>query len=206
MTVLFPLLYLKLENAFGRYIIRRDIVPLFLLIGLLAGPFLFFGQANYFHKDGFVDKVSSFLAVLTGFYVAALIAVATLSSKFADLDLPITDGEVRLPSKDGEAGELLSRRQYVCYMFGYMAFVSLFLSLACIALVVLSPLLADEGFSIWSVRIAHSWVRGTGILILTIPLASLALTTVRGLYYLVERLYAETSKIDHSRKPAEFES
>lgn len=195
MTLLFPLNYLRLENESGRYLIWRDSLSWLVITLLLSVPFSAIEGSNYFHKDGFLDKFASFSSVLTGFYVAALIAVATLSSKFADLDEPITDGEVRKPQLDNEEPELLSRRQYVCYMFGYMAYLSLILSLVSIALVVLSPMFHQISLTVCDRVIPHAFFRGSAIFLLSIPIASLAITTIRGLYYLVERLYAESAKI-----------
>ncbi len=212
MTLLFPLRYLRLENAYGSYLVRRDTLPTLLLMLILCAPFIIIGGTNYFHKDGFVDKLSAFSGVLTGFYVAALIAVATFSPKLEGLDVPITQGEIRQPrAPDSEKGDLLTRREYVCYMFGYLAFVSLILSISCIMTVVISPGFGDFGFPIAaglaSMDIPHGLMRAVAICAVSLPLSSLAITTVRGLYYLVERLYAEAPQIDEepSTGPPEAE-
>ncbi|HEX8580214.1 MAG TPA: hypothetical protein VF655_11560 [Allosphingosinicella sp.] len=208
MTLLFPLRYLRLENAYGRYLVRRDLVALALIVTLIAAPFILWPSSNYFHKDGFLDKISSFSAVLTGFYVAALIAVATLSSKFGELDDPITTGEVRLPSTKTVKGRLISRREYVCMMFGYMAFTSLVLAVLAIGVVVLSPLIGDMAFTVRSgalnLEVPHRFLRSVSILAFSVPIASLAVTTIRGLYYLVERLYAVSPHVDQDRQDEEL--
>ncbi|MEG3163802.1 hypothetical protein U1701_04270 [Sphingomonas sp. PB2P19] len=203
MKLLFPLDYLGLRSSSGARVIRRDIWGWLLFSSALSVPFIVFDKANYFHKDGLLDKVGSFSSVLLGFYVAALIAVATLSSSFADLDKTIQVGIIRKPPKGAVLGEKLSRREYICYMFGYMALVSLMLALGSMLITALAPLLtpfsvtfkAFDHYSTWS----HRWLRGAAIVAISIPLGSLAVTTLRGLYYLVERLYEQEPEVDQAR-------
>jgi hypothetical protein len=205
MTLLFPLDYLKLENAWGKLVIRRDIVAWIIVSVLLSTPFIAFDGMNFFHKDGFLDKIGTFSSVLTGFYVAALIAVATLSSNFANLDSKIETGVIRRPSEfESESPEDLTRREYVCLMFGYLAFVSLVLTGASLIIVALSPVVhpfsirlqVHSYYSIWDYR----WVRALVILTASVPISSLAITTVRGLYYLVERLYYVEPQVDQTKE------
>jgi hypothetical protein len=197
----FPLRYLRLEGSRGNKLIHRDFVPVFIVAAILSAPFIFVPGANFAHDKGFLDRVGTFLAVLTGFYFAGLIAVASLSSHFADLDKPITVGEVRLPNLASNGSDLLSRRQYVCYMFGYMAFVSIVLSVLCLVGVVISSEVGLLTFTVKSFRVDHEIIRASVILIFSLPLGSLLITTLRGLYYLVERLYDEESIIDNTRSP-----
>jgi hypothetical protein len=198
MTIFFPLRYLALENAYGSYLWRRDILPMAILSFILIGPFYFIDGANYFHENGFLDKFGDFSGILTGFYVAALIAVATLSSHFADLDKKIAQGEIRYPAVEGCKGELLTRREYVCSMFGYLAFLSLLLSLFSILAVTIVPALP---------RVPQDWHARIGLIaFFGICISSLAVTTVRGLYYFVERLYAHRPGIKgEAAKPQDME-
>lgn len=204
MNLLFPLIYLRLENAAGKLVIRRDLVAWLLVSIALAMPCIVFESVNYFHKDGLVDKVGTFSSVLIGFYVAALIAVATLNSSFIDLDRKIEVGVVRRPStKDGVQGGELSRREYVCYMFGYMAFVSLFVSLTSLIVVAVAPIVTPFfihlKISSYSHTYSHHCLRAGLIIGYSIILASLAITTVRGLYYLMDRIYYAPPQVDQSR-------
>lgn len=200
-SYLFPLRYLKLEGQSGAKLIRRDIIPTILIVLALSAPFIFFSGANYTHDDGFLDRLGSFCAVLTGFYFAGLIAVASLSSEFADLDKPITVGEVRAPSRDGDQGEILTRREYVCHMFSYMSFLSIIISGFSISVVLISDQLNLSDLSLGNYEVSRDYVRAGFIVLFSIPLSSLLLTTLRGLYYLSERLYYEEGKIDNSTGP-----
>ena len=199
-----PLLYLKLENIKGKLIIRREIIAYTLLALFLTIPFIVLNGINYFHKDGFLDKISSLCSILTGFYIASLIGVATLGPSFASMDETITNGIIRRPTiVQGQLGDSINRREYVCLMFGYLAFIALFITLLGMMIVSLSPIIhpfrvlidikiAKFGFS-------YLWIRAIAIFLFSIILSSVVITTLSGLYYLVEKIYDSGAHIDQSR-------
>jgi hypothetical protein len=180
----------------------RDAPATLILAGLMLLPFWLIPEANLFHKDGFVEKVGSFSSVLTGFYVAGLLAVATFSTALGDLDQKIKNGAIILKSKDTETGDhYLTRREYVCQMFGYLATLSLAVSLVSILIVVISPTIGKAP------HIAFGYVLDFDILRLVtgglynIAIAHLVVTTAIGMYYFVDRLYTKESKLKSKPKP-----
>ncbi|WP_152027387.1 hypothetical protein [Brucella pituitosa] len=112
-----PLRYLRISHADK---VKFDLyIPLVVTV-LFCLPLL---------SDGFVKKSvekldvlgqsSDLLSVLTGFFVAALAAVATFGN--SEMDEPMAGTEpVKLDGSD------LSRRRFLSYLFGYLAFVSIF--------------------------------------------------------------------------------
>jgi len=167
-------------------------------------------DANYFGDKGFLDRFGNFSAVLTGFYIAALVGVASFASSFGELDDEIEVGRISRPVPDPAEGEdreeFLTRRQYVCSMFGYLAFISLILSVGAILFIVaadqmklvaelaktwLGPVIAERTLAI---------TRGVIVIGFNIVVAHMLVTTCHGLYYLIERLYAQKPKILKKRK------
>jgi len=210
----FPLAYLKLESERGWPTYIRDLPGVLAFSLVLTGPFALIDQSIFFAKDGFIDKFSAFSGVLTGFYVAALIAIASLVPASTDLDNVITKGSVFLKEKRGDKGRKLTRRQYVCLMFGYLAFLSVFLSIVSIAIVslaygVLPSWLAAMLPSAPQEKAAVvQGIRAGAIYALCIPIAHMAITTLRGLYYLTERIYVRAPRLlkpqpEHSDDPSE---
>lgn len=198
--LLTPLRYLRLEDERGVKLSLRNLTATAALTLVFSLPFLVASTANFFHKDGFIDKVGTFSSVLTGFYVAGLLAVATFSEKLGDLDNPIEVGRVLLPSKADEPAHYLSRREYVCIIFGYLAFLSLFITLLSITVVILSsgmPTLRDWKFSLGSVSVSvdRQFVRGIPIIVFGAIASHLAIVTCHGLYYLMDRLYAKKPEL-----------
>ena len=196
-----PFRYLTLKDENGKFLIRNDVPYLFLFILSISTPFIFLPNANFFHSDGFLDRVGDFSSVLTGFYVAGLIAVATFARRLHGLDGIIQIGKIKFRHKKSEEPEFLTRREYVCSMFGYLSVLSLGLTITTIALVIISDAIPDfykVNFQVYNLNMSlhRSVVRAIFIIFFSIPLGHLAVTTFRGLYYLVDRLYAEQPKIN----------
>jgi hypothetical protein len=122
----YPLRYFRLVNDEKRHL---DLWPTLLLAIILAVPFIFLPDTPFFHKDGFLDKLLILTSALTGFYVAALVAAATFTHP--DLDKVFKVGSVTLVTHDHgqKILEHLTRREFVCMIFGYLAFSSFLISL-----------------------------------------------------------------------------
>ena len=162
---------------------------------LISAPYLLLDSSNYFHKDGFVDKIGTFASVLTGFYVAGLVAVATFPRNEAGLDKTIEFGKIILPSANRENDEYMTRREYVCAMFGYLAFASLIITTTSIIAVTTSDWMngfSDQTLLFAGQRITFSKIclRSVAVAGCSIILGHVFATTVRGLYYLIDRIYA----------------
>lgn len=196
-----PLRYLRLRDGKGRLLLTRNLIATLSLAALLSLPFLVVSTSNYFHKDGFIDKLGSFSSVLTGFYVAGLLAVAAFSAKLGDLDTPMDVGPAILPKTAPDEDDVhLTRREYVCTIFGYLAFLSLFTTLASITIVILTsgmPAIADVNFSVSNrtIHIDREVFRGVPILLFGVLSAHLAVVTCHSLYYLMDRLYAQRPQL-----------
>jgi hypothetical protein len=203
-VLIYPLSYLSLKDEAGNRLFKRNWVTVLIVVIVMSAPFILF-DANYFGDKGFLDRFGSFAAVLTGFYIAALVGVASFSSSVGDLDGEIEVGRISRPRTNPGEGEdpdeYLTRRQYVCSMFGYLAFVSLLLSVGAILLIVaanpsrvtIKSMFSWFGFG--SARHTQEVLGTLVILAFNLTLAHLLVTTCHGLYYLIDRLYAKKPKI-----------
>ncbi|MEW6090051.1 MAG: hypothetical protein AB1647_03890 [Pseudomonadota bacterium] len=194
----YPLRYLTLKDEDKHALFRRNGLAVFLVAAFLTLPFLLPG-ANYFGDDGFLDRFGSVAAVLTGFYVAALVGIASFPSSLGDLDDVMEVGKVFGRECDDDGNPVaLTRRQYVCAMFGYLAFMCLSVSTAAVLLVVVTDVtkssflqaLPDQWTSAAWFEKNFVWVvRAVFIGLLNLAIAHMIVTTFHGLYYLIERLY-----------------
>lgn len=191
--ILYPLRYLRLRSENGRLVVWRDVLPVLIITIPLVLFFQYVDSANFFGKDGLVDKAGGVTASLTGFYIAGLLAVATFTANNTALDSPIKVGPVFIGNLS-HRGEALSRRDYVCLIFGYLSFISLGFS-------ILSVVVAGTAVSVQ--RLFHgldivipiinittekliSLISTTFILLVLIHLV---VTTGYGLYYLTSKIY-----------------
>lgn len=185
--------YVRIKREDGA---RLIVLEVWSALGL-AIVFLIFwtviGLPNSFGKDGLIDGLGSITSVLAGFYVAGLVAIATFFRENSSLDDVITQGPAILNfGSDDE--ERLTRRQFVCSIFGFLVFLSFSLAISSVifrssASVVAAGL--DEKFVGYGNLTLPAGVVVEGIAVFSwIFLFSWqVIATLRGLYYLMDRIY-----------------
>ncbi|PSC03803.1 hypothetical protein SLNSH_16980 [Alsobacter soli] len=184
--LVYPLKYFRLQNSEKK---RFDLLPTLLLAALLAAPFLILPGASFFKPNGLLDKLLALTSALTAFYVAALVAVATFSHP--SLDKVIRSGPIALITRDDDGHKIqqdLTRREFACFIFGYLSFSALLISIGAAAAVALSGTAGAFGE-------AFLWVRSVVIVAFCLALAHLVVATTLGLYYLMDRLYRHDREI-----------
>lgn len=136
--------------------------------------------------EGLISNVSSLLSTLIGFYIAALAAVASFENKNLDNTMKGTPPILIKRKKDDSIEtEKLTRRRFLCSLFGYCSFISIFLFFWGMLGRTLSPSLQDiEPLLFFSLK--FSW-----LLIFSFFSSSLLMTTLLGLHYLVDRMHRE---------------
>lgn len=123
---------------------------------------------------GLLSSISQLLTLLIPFSVAALAAVAT--SQLPSLDQDMSGDPLMLK------GRALNRRQFVCFLFGYLAWVCLALFLAIIVAEALAPTLRTIAPK-W-LELLRPWMLG----IFTYFLGHMLVTTLWALFYLTDRM------------------
>lgn len=188
-----PLNYLRIHHPQKR---RVDIyLPVIfssltcVIFYYLPKPIILLGET------GLISSLTGFLQMLSGFYITALAAIATFPNK--NIDEP-TDG-VPL-SLDGH---VLTRRQFLSYMFGFLAFTSFILVLVC------KIILGAESNIIYLLSSIPKecilWIRLFILFVYLLAFNSILFTTLFGLYYLTEKIHEQkakfTSGIGEAKKP-----
>lgn len=186
-----PLNYLRIKHPQKRLV---DIVLPLVFSSLICIAFYFLPKpVALLGQNGLISSLSGFLQVLAGFFIAALGAIATFPNK--DIDEP-TDG---IPLKLNEL--VLTRRQFLSYMFGFLAFTGFILVL--LGKMVLSAesniiyLLSNvsEQCGLW-LKLVFSFFYFT-------IFNSLFFTTLFGLHYLTEKIHEEKAEFTSSLGGAE---
>lgn len=205
---LYPLRYLYLENSEKK---RIDLVPSLVLALLITLPFVLMPGVSYFKPNGFLDKIIALSSALTGFYVAALVAAATF--QHSDLDKVIRVGSIFLITKDVDGNrvrELITRREFVCAIFGYLAFAAFVLSVIAAMLIGISGahLAKLSEISYFGALFRDdTWLVLRAIVIYAVSflVSHVTVVTSLGLYYLMDRLHARDREIitKKSSKPDE---
>ncbi len=187
---LYPLRYLAFRDASEQLLVRRDWLLLLIITALICGTFFSFPSANFFGEGGFLDGVGGVASTLTGFYIAALVATAAFASPMNSMDEVIVQGAVLEFDPIENSMSKLTRRQFVCAIFGYLAFISFALSIISLIGVALAAPLSSaiSGTPL-------EYIALVVIMLVAILVAHMMVTTSHGLYYLVDRLYAVNQEI-----------
>lgn len=172
--LLAPLRYLAISNGEKRW---YDVsLPAICTIALLLGYHLISPRIVIFGDAGLLKYARDVLIMAVPFMVGSLAAVAMgapglyLDRRFAGVEL-VLDGRV------------LTARQFVCYLLGYLCFMGL----ATLGLSVAAQLFRDAVLG-WTdgQPVVRAAVRGFGLTVLFALISSLAVTTFWSLYFLTD--------------------
>lgn len=185
-----PLKYLYVKNEKGKgLVIRRGAVSV-LAASACVLVLTDISALNIFGGGGLIDRVGDFVSTLTGFYVAALVAVATFGQGKPEMDEPMLSGKLYVWER-GRKCEL-SRREYLTALFGYLVTLAFLLSLASILVAVASGALpvisASFEFRGYDLSL-HGFVSFLCAVLYFSTLFHLVAETSIGLNYLVDKLY-----------------
>jgi hypothetical protein len=87
----------------------------------------FFGEVVLFAENGLIERTSSFIQTLPGFYLAGLAIVATLQKGDIDKTMPTPAPQLKI-TVSGKKGVIkLTRRRFLCLLFAFLTAESLLL-------------------------------------------------------------------------------
>lgn len=136
-------------------------------------------------KDGFIAQVNGLLQLLTGFYIAALAAVSTFQAKGMDELMLGKPPKVYEPRSGRYKLVSLSRRRFLCYLFGYLALICfLIFALGLFINIVSASLSQTKAIAIW-----YLYFRACTLFIYLFFLANMMTVTLWGLYYLTIKIH-----------------
>ncbi len=143
-------------------------------------------KITIFGSSGLIELIIEILQILTGFYIASLAAVATFHKP--DMDKPMAGTAPKLKElvRGVEVISSLTRRRFLSYLFGYLAFICIFLyflggsaNLIAPGIIKFIPvyLLAPvKWFFLWFYLVVTS---------------NMIVTTLIGLFYMCDRIHRE---------------
>lgn len=132
-------------------------------------------------------RSSDLLSVLTGFFVAALAAVATFGGPEMDETMP---GKPPVTLNHGTHIEPLSRRRFLSFLFGYLAFLSLFMYLFGFAFAAVQKYVV-----VAYIGDLATWTFGTFWVLFSVLAGNLISTSLLGLFYLTDRIHRVNRKL-----------
>lgn len=191
-----PLKYLSFKDENGKRIARKRVFLSLFASVILSVVFLQFPKLNVFGVSGLIEKIGSFTSTLTGFYVAALVAVTTFGQGLPEMDGKMPSGRIYYSENGGPVD--ISRREYLTSLFGYLVLIAFVISILSIAIPLAGSAMALSNKSIVMVGFNIDIVRLSGFLMAIFYfwiLGHLVAETSVGLDYLVDKLYRKHPKL-----------
>lgn len=187
-----PLLFLSIKGI-GKF---KWMYPSILTILSIIYIYFYPTEINFQGKDSWIAAIFSCLQVLPGFYIAALAAIATFPN--INLDRPLDGDEVSVYlSEDGVIKKVvLTRRRFLCFIFGYLSFSSIILLLLCSWIQLATPTLListvlNKALYALTVNfyINQSTIDFIALSIILFILYQIICATLLGLFYLTDRIH-----------------
>lgn len=190
--LLVPLRYLRIQHPEK---VKFDLYfPLVFAI-LISLPLLsdkFLADAKDLDVLG---RSSDLLSVLTGFFVAALAAVATFGN--AEMDEPMAGTEPVTLRDNAGCPIALSRRRFLSYLFGYLALTSIITYAMGFVFYALQNYLVVAHAADWStVSFVLFWM------VYSLLLGNLLSNALLGLFYLTDRIHRPNRVVSFKGTPS----
>jgi len=195
--ILVPLKYLSIDHPEKR---KFDLYLPMLLTILFALPLL----SAQFRADILsgvlpaLERISNLLGVLTGFFIASLAAVATFGK--SEMDGPMPGEPLKLEYKVNRESfsENLTRRRFLSFLFGYLAFLSLSLFVVGYVYYALDQYMIARWLKdLRETLFIFFWVA------YTFWLSNVLSNTFLGLYYLTDRIHRPSGAVTWNERTGE---
>ncbi|WP_313129508.1 hypothetical protein [Pseudescherichia vulneris] len=182
--MLTPVDYVRIKHPEKR--VFDFAIPLILSLVITAFIFTLDRPIALIAKDGLISVVNGILQILSGFYIASMAAVATFQKKGMD---NIMDGAP--PTLNGKD---LTRRKFLTYLFGYLAFSSIFMYLSGGGLQLLSATISNVAiFKIVFVKFIL-------VAIYIFIILNIICTTILGMYFMIDKMHDEKNELNNRHR------
>lgn len=182
--ILTPINYLRINHPEKR--VFDFWIPVAASIALGLGLLLLDSPITLLNKDGLVSVVNGILQILSGFYIASMAAVATFQKDGMD---DVMDGTP--PTLKGVD---LTRRKFLTYLFGYLAFASILLYFIGGGLQLLAPTI---GKIAW---INLLLIKQALVTIYLFFVMNILCTTLLGMHFMIDKMHDDKKKLNMSHK------
>jgi hypothetical protein len=190
-----PLRYLLIKQGHGWFSSKTSydvVLPMIFAAFAALAVWKLDAALGFFSQSGFVPGIINLLNLLIAFFIAALAAVATFNRAGLDDPLKGEPATMRRMASDGVTREkILTHRQFICYLFGYLSFISITLLLTLYAIRLIGEEAApapDFMLDVGSIAIpVREILRGVGSFFFFFVFGQIIVTMLLGIYFLADR-------------------
>lgn len=182
--ILTPVDYIRIKHPEKR--VFDIIIPLVVSIVITVFIFSLDKPIALVSNNGLISIINGILQILSGFYIASMAAVATFQKQGMD---SVMDGFP--PTLKGKE---LTRRKFLTYLFGYLAFTSILMYLVGGGVQLLSSTLSS------SKMIEYPVIKIGLVGIYLFIVSNILCTTILGMYFMIDKMHDEKPKLNIKHK------
>ena len=161
--------------------------------GMMAAVYFSPFKLNLFGEFGLVHQANGLMPILAGFFIASLAAIATFNRP--GLDETMKGDPPRLKRSGALEPEKLTRRRFLCLLFGYLSFAAIALYTAGAGAMIVAPAAA---------AVLHDEAIRTGARVIFTGafgffLSHAFLATILGIHYMAVRIQEPEPSSGYSR-------
>jgi hypothetical protein len=148
---------------------------------------LFAPHVQIFTEHGIIAPFQKLMEILVPFYIVALAAVATFAGGSLAQPMKGEKAILRTRKSNGQYFDReLTRQQFVCYLFGYLSTLALFVYV----LAILCGLIADDAGTFLASKLGTRilYARQFVLFVFLLPIWQIIVATLLGIYFMSDRL------------------
>jgi len=192
------MLWYQVRRAFAFGGVKHpDLTPFLTWVPIVLGVILAVGfellpVRARFTGDGSISRLMlTVFAILPGFYIAALAAVATFNRDEMDFEMPEPAPKMILRTRGRDEETALTFRMFLSHMFSYLtalSFVAVFIFMGAELVAPSAKLILGNLTPHWQDFATYA-LGGSYVFVAFWLAAKIVLTTMIGLYFLAERIH-----------------
>jgi hypothetical protein len=186
-----PFRYLRIRYGHGAFrskFVYDWILPIILAMISVCLSLTYAEHAKLFSEHSMIGAFNKLLEILVAFYIVALAAVATFDRGGA-LDTPMKGEPATVMLTYASLGKInkeLTRRQFVCYLFGYLSTFSLLVYVTVITCNQVEHSIAELCYRL--LGIGAYYLKAVVMFVFMVALWQIVVTTLLGIYFVSDRL------------------
>ncbi len=186
MKLFSPLSYLRIKHEEKDWYDYK--IPFAVSLVVTIVYYFHANKISLIETNGLLLQVNGLLQVLIGFYIAALAAVSTFSNSSIDEVMAGVPPTLVEKFRGQKLTVELTRRRFVCYLFGYLALVSFMLFCFGMISILIGKPFHSWLLTFWSLD-AILWLKTVFVGVYIFILMNIITTTLLGLYFLAVRFH-----------------
>ncbi|MEZ9627853.1 hypothetical protein [Aliivibrio fischeri] len=187
-----PLDYIRIKHAEKAWF--DVMLPIILAVMCVAILYILPIPIAFVGNNSVISLVNGILQILSGFYIASMAAVATFQKEGMDNQMEGVPPKLKLKKKNKETIKSLTRREFLTYLFGYLAFMSIFMYFLGGFIQ-----LASGNISMLAAHIAP-WFKYMLVAVYMFIVFNILCTTILGMHFMIDKIHRPANRIINNKK------